>query len=37
MKKKKMFEVIKFVGVSLVGLSVILSLFAPFILSYSQK
>jgi len=37
MKKKKVLEIIKFVGVSLVGLSLVFSLFAPFILSYSQK
>jgi|GEM_PF-4970128 len=37
MQKKKMFETIKFVAVLLVGLSVILSLFAPFMLSYSHK
>jgi uncharacterized membrane protein len=37
MKKKKLFDAIKFIAISLVGLSVIAALFAPFILSYSQK
>lgn len=36
-KKKKLFNIIKFVGISLVGLSVILSLFLPFILTSAQR
>ena len=32
MKKKKMFAVVKFVGVSIIGLSLILSLFLPFMI-----
>lgn len=37
MKKKKALEAIKFVAVLLVGMSVVLSLFAPFMLSYSHN
>lgn len=32
MKKKKLFETVKFVAVSLIGLSVVLSLFLPFMM-----
>jgi len=32
MKKKKLFEAVKFVSVLLIGLSVVLSLFLPFVL-----
>jgi len=37
MKKKKLFNAIKFITVSLIGLSLVVSLFAPFFLSYSQN
>jgi hypothetical protein len=32
MKKKKLFEIVKFICISLIGLSVIASLFLPFVL-----
>ena len=37
MKKKKLFDTVKFVAVLLIGLSVVLSLFLPFVISSAQR
>jgi hypothetical protein len=37
MKKKKLFETVKFIAILAVGASVILSLFLPFMLSSAHK